>query len=163
MSAPSPLLHHSSVGKNQYGAIPTSPNKNSSAPPPFNGWMHTRRRSLQRAMPPNGIINGQGLVEEAQGFALLWRKIQGISEGLKGYANWVNVLLVCVPLGIFGGWLKWDDSLVFALNFIGMVPLAMILGKSTEDIAVHTNETIGALANCTFGNAVGKSIEYICF
>ncbi|KAI0566841.1 Sodium/calcium exchanger protein [Gracilaria domingensis] len=35
-----------------------------------------------------------------------------------------------------------------------MVPLAMLLGKATEDIAEHTNETLGALVNVTFGNAV---------
>lgn len=43
---------------------------------------------------------------------------------------------------------------VFLLNFCGMIPLAMLLGKATEDIASHTSETIGALINVTFGNAV---------
>lgn len=35
-----------------------------------------------------------------------------------------------------------------------MIPLAALLGKATEDIAEHTNETIGALINVTFGNVV---------
>lgn len=35
-----------------------------------------------------------------------------------------------------------------------MLPLATILGKATEDVAEHTNDTIGALVNVTFGNAV---------
>jgi len=44
--------------------------------------------------------------------------------------------------------------LVFILNFIGCVPLATILGKATEDLATHTNATVGGLLNATFGNAV---------
>lgn len=43
---------------------------------------------------------------------------------------------------------------MFTFNFLAILPLAMILGKATEDIALHTNETIGGLLNATFGNAV---------
>ena len=35
-----------------------------------------------------------------------------------------------------------------------MIPLATILGEFTEELALHTNQTIGGLINATFGNAV---------
>lgn len=50
--------------------------------------------------------------------------------------------------------LGWSVSLVFTFNFLAILPLAMILGKATEDIASHTNDTVGGLLNATFGNAV---------
>ena len=35
-----------------------------------------------------------------------------------------------------------------------MIPLASILGDFTEEVAAHTNQTVGGLINATFGNAV---------
>jgi Ca2+:H+ antiporter len=35
-----------------------------------------------------------------------------------------------------------------------MIPLAAILGDFTEEVALHTNQTVGGLVNATFGNAV---------
>lgn len=71
------------------------------------------------------------------------------SDDWAGYWSSLNYLLVLVPIGIIGGVFEWPDTIVFGANFVGMVPLATILGKSTEDIAHHTNETIGALFNVT--------------
>lgn len=78
----------------------------------------------------------------------------GVSLGLEGYSSWLNLLLIFVPLGISASLLHMHAVYVFAFSFVGMIPLAMLLGKATEDIAVHTNQTLGALVNVTFGNAV---------
>eukprot|EP00177_Eucheuma_denticulatum_P002892 GFKZ01005198.1.p1 GENE.GFKZ01005198.1~~GFKZ01005198.1.p1 ORF type:complete len:499 (+),score=68.47 GFKZ01005198.1:158-1498(+) len=78
----------------------------------------------------------------------------GVSLGLDGYSSYLNYLLVFVPLGFAAHLFNADPVYVFAFSFIGMIPLAMLLGKATEDIAEHTNETMGALVNVTFGNAV---------
>lgn len=41
----------------------------------------------------------------------------------------------------------------FALqNFFSLVPLALILGEVTEDLAVRFGDTAGGLLNATFGN-----------
>merc|ERR1719231_1382373 len=42
----------------------------------------------------------------------------------------------------------------FATNFCAIVPLASILGQSTEALANHTGQLMGGLLNATFGNAV---------
>ena len=36
---------------------------------------------------------------------------------------------------------------------LGIIPLAAVLGDITEQLALHTNETIGGLLNASFGNA----------
>jgi Ca2+:H+ antiporter len=68
--------------------------------------------------------------------------------------NYVNILLVFVPLGIIAGALKWNPTAVFILNFLAIIPLASLLAFATEELAVPLGQTIGGLLNATFGNAV---------
>lgn len=69
-------------------------------------------------------------------------------------SNYVNVLLVFVPLGIISGALHWDPTVVFILNFFAIMPLASLLSFATEELAVPLGQTLGGLMNATFGNAV---------
>lgn len=68
--------------------------------------------------------------------------------------SYSNVLLVCVPLGIYAAENKWNPAAVFTLNFLAMFPLASILTFSTEQLAAEFGSVIGGLINATFGNAV---------
>jgi Ca2+:H+ antiporter len=77
------------------------------------------------------------------------------------FSSWVNWLLVFVPVGIILGiivdWLHNDvvsPSAVFAINAVAIIPLASLLSFATESVAVKLGDTIGALLNVTFGNAV---------
>ena len=69
-------------------------------------------------------------------------------------SNYVNVLLVFVPLGIIAGATGWNPTTVFILNFFAIVPLAAVLSFATEEISVRLGQTMGGLLNATFGNAV---------
>ena len=69
-------------------------------------------------------------------------------------ADYVNFLLVVVPLGIVAGELQWSPTTVFVLNFFAIIPLAAVLSFATEEIAMKLGETMGGLLNATFGNAV---------
>jgi Ca2+:H+ antiporter len=69
-------------------------------------------------------------------------------------SNYVNILLVFVPLGIVAGAMGWDPTTVFILNFFAIVPLAAVLSFATEEISVKLGQTMGGLLNATFGNAV---------
>lgn len=69
-------------------------------------------------------------------------------------SNYVNVLLVFVPLGIVAGALDWSPVAVFVLNFIAIVPLAALLSFATEELSASLGQTLGGLCNATFGNAV---------
>lgn len=69
-------------------------------------------------------------------------------------SNYVNVLLVFVPIGIVAGILSWNATVVFVLNFIAIIPLAALLSFATEELSAKLGQTLGGLMNATFGNAV---------
>lgn len=69
-------------------------------------------------------------------------------------SNYVNILLIFVPLGIIAGAMGWNPTAVFILNFFAIIPLAAILSFATEEISMKLGETMGGLLNATFGNAV---------
>lgn len=135
---------------------------------PSTTWRSAREGNLDRGdalTPTNSIRRRESAVSDsALGVygASVERKVDlqlherhaGMVEALEGYNSPMNVLLVFVPLGVAAALLKWSQTLVFVFNFLGVIPLAMILGRATEDIAAHTNQTIGGLINATFGNAV---------
>jgi len=69
-------------------------------------------------------------------------------------SNYVNVLLVFVPVGIVLGALDINPTAIFIINFLAIVPLAALLSFATEELSVKLGQTIGGLLNATFGNAV---------
>jgi len=66
----------------------------------------------------------------------------------------ITAMLAFVPVGIALGATKQNDTLVFIMNFLAIIPLAKLLGDATEELALHTNQSIGGLLNASFGNAV---------
>ncbi|KAF2243823.1 calcium/proton exchanger [Trematosphaeria pertusa] len=76
-------------------------------------------------------------------------------------SNYVNVLLVFVPIGIIAGALGWSPTAVFVLNFIAIMPLAGLLSFATEELAAKLGQTLGGLMNATFGNAVELIVSIV--
>jgi len=76
-------------------------------------------------------------------------------------SSWINLLLVAVPVGIVVGAMNQPQTVVFIINFLAIIPLAKLLGESTEQIATRTGQAIGALLNATFGNAVELIVSII--
>jgi Ca2+:H+ antiporter len=66
----------------------------------------------------------------------------------------LNLMLLLIPFACLSPVFGWSDTVIFILNFLAMMPLASLLGEFTEEVALHTNQTIGGLVNATFGNAV---------
>ena len=69
-------------------------------------------------------------------------------------SNYVNVLLVFVPVGIVLGALGMNPTAVFIVNFFAIMPLAALLSFATEELSVKMGQTLGGLLNASFGNAV---------
>lgn len=65
----------------------------------------------------------------------------------------LNILFVCVPFAIISHFLYWPEGVTFVLSVLSLVPLAERLGFCTEQLALHSNDSIGGLLNATFGNA----------
>ena len=69
--------------------------------------------------------------------------------------SYMNVLLVFVPVGLIVANVgHMDARLIFSLNAIAIVPLAGLLSHATESVASKMGDSLGALLNVTFGNAV---------
>ena len=65
----------------------------------------------------------------------------------------LNILLLCTPIAMISYYAEWPSTVTFIFSLLALAPLAERLGFVTEQIAMHTNETIGGLLNATFGNA----------
>lgn len=64
-----------------------------------------------------------------------------------------NFLLVFIPITLLLDWFEVDATFIFVSSGIAIVPLAGLLGKATESIAVYIGETLGGLLAATMGNA----------
>jgi len=70
---------------------------------------------------------------------------------LKPSLDWLLPLTpILIAMHMMGG---MDETLIFVLSCLAILPLAAWLGKATEHLAAKTNESIGGLLNATFGNA----------
>jgi Ca2+:H+ antiporter len=65
----------------------------------------------------------------------------------------LNILLVAVPLTVYFNYIAHDPNISFITSMIAIMPLAFLMGKATEEIALRTSESVGGLLNATFGNA----------
>jgi Ca2+:H+ antiporter len=58
-----------------------------------------------------------------------------------------------VPIAIVSSFTDTDNIIAFTASGIALVPLAKLIGDSTEHLGSHYGSTIGSLLNVTFGNA----------
>ncbi|KAF2272438.1 uncharacterized protein EI97DRAFT_453033 [Westerdykella ornata] len=70
------------------------------------------------------------------------------------FHSWVNILLVFVPIGIASKPAHLSPEIIFSMNAIAIIPLAGLLAHATEAVAARLGDTLGALLNVSFGNAV---------
>ena len=64
----------------------------------------------------------------------------------------LNLLLLFIPITWGLDWFDIDPILIFACSGLAIVPLANLLGKATESIAVFIGPTFGGLLAATMGN-----------
>lgn len=60
---------------------------------------------------------------------------------------------ILVVLSIMAHFMHWDVKATFVISAAAIIPLAGILGKATEEIAMRLGPAMGGLLNATFGNA----------
>ena len=75
----------------------------------------------------------------------------------------LDLLLVAVPFAIalryVGGWR--NDTLLFLISAIAIVPLAGWMGRGTEQLARRSGAGVGGFLNATFGNAAELIIALV--
>src|SRR5258708_30037762 len=67
--------------------------------------------------------------------------------------RWLYLLLLAVPVAVLAEALHAPPLASFVLASLGLVPLAGLIGLSTEVLAGRFGQRIGGLLNATFGNA----------
>src|SRR6266496_733915 len=61
-------------------------------------------------------------------------------------------LLVFIPVSLVSDFVLHQDLVVFLTAAAAIVPLAGLIGRSTEDLARRAGPRVGGLLNATFGN-----------
>jgi Ca2+:H+ antiporter len=78
----------------------------------------------------------------------------GITTIKLSKSSGVYFLLIFVPIAVALEFLNAADPIViFIVAAVGLVPLAKLIGDSTENLAIYYGSTSGSLLNVTFGNA----------
>ena len=65
----------------------------------------------------------------------------------------LSLMLVFIPLAFYFEF-EGSHGPAFIVSMLAIMPLAYLMGKATEEIALRTSESIGGLLNASFGNAV---------
>ena len=65
----------------------------------------------------------------------------------------LNLLLIAVPLTWYFAYIANDSTAAFFASMVAIMPLAFLMGRATEEIALQTSDSLGGLLNATFGNA----------
>src|ERR671919_1044387 len=61
-------------------------------------------------------------------------------------------LLVLVPVSLVSDFVLHNELLTLATAAGAILPLAGLIGKATEELAIHAGPRLGGLLNATFGN-----------
>ena len=164
----------------QQNGIASAPNNDSTNVPPYSSSdlpgfapessksttnnVADNTSSVQPPPAPPPQVDGQGTVvddEQTPKKNVLTRFwFTGKAIVLSSY---INLLLVFVPVGIASKAANLSPGIIFGMNAIAIIPLAGLLSHATESVAKRMGDTIGALMNVTFGNAVELIILYVPF
>lgn len=144
-SAVVPSTHNTTPAntKSNHVADKTSSASPPAAPPPLDSEHGEASSSIEPEEKPNIFI----------------RFYEACKEIL--LSSWLNTLLVFVPVGIAVQVAGVNKTIVFAINAIAIIPLAGLLSHATESVASDLGDTVGALMNITFGNAVELIILWV--
>jgi Ca2+:H+ antiporter len=72
----------------------------------------------------------------------------------------LNWLLILVPIPIVADLVLHQHLLVFIAAAGAIIPLAGLIGKGTEELALHAGPRVGGLLNATFGNVTELIIAF---
>ena len=65
----------------------------------------------------------------------------------------IYFLLIFTPIAIVLEFVNADHVALFVVTAFALIPLAKLIGDSTEHLSTHYGTTLGSLLNVTFGNA----------
>jgi Ca2+:H+ antiporter len=63
------------------------------------------------------------------------------------------LLIIFTPVAVALEFVHADHIIIFVIAAIALIPLAKLIGDSTEHLSIHYGASLGSLLNVTFGNA----------
>lgn len=72
----------------------------------------------------------------------------------------LKYLLVFIPLTLVAEFLHLSQTWIFIFSALAIIPLAGIMGRSTESISYFAGSRVGGFLNATFGNATELIIGF---
>ena len=63
------------------------------------------------------------------------------------------LLIIFTPIAVALEFIHADHIIIFVIAAIALIPLAKLIGDSTEHLSIHYGTSLGSLLNVTFGNA----------
>jgi Ca2+:H+ antiporter len=63
------------------------------------------------------------------------------------------LIIIFTPIAVALEFVHADDIIIFVIAAIALIPLAKLIGDSTEHLSIHYGTSLGSLLNVTFGNA----------
>ena len=75
--------------------------------------------------------------------------------------KYLYILLIFVPVTLIGKFAGLSETLLFISSSLAIIPLAGLMGKSTDVISNYAGQKIGGLMNATFGNATELIIAFV--
>ena len=74
---------------------------------------------------------------------------KGMMDAINPMKVKLNFLLLGIPVALYAKFGLHDAGLTFLASMVAIMPLAFLMGKATEEIALRTSESIGGLLNAT--------------
>ncbi|KAL8716715.1 MAG: hypothetical protein Q9225_005985, partial [Loekoesia sp. 1 TL-2023] len=126
----------------------------------YNAWSQNASTALATGAPSAAStfsqadnIRANAEKEKEKPKAPVWKRFFDTLKKIC-LSSWVNVLLIFVPVGIAVNFAGTNPTIIFAMNAVAIIPLAGMLAFATESVAHRLGDTLGALLNVSFGNAV---------
>jgi Ca2+:H+ antiporter len=76
-------------------------------------------------------------------------------------SDWRVSILVFLPAAVLCQVLHFSPLLIFGMAALALVPLASLIGDSTEQVAAHLGNVAGGLLNVTFSNTTELIIGFV--
>ncbi|KAK3355504.1 calcium/proton exchanger, partial [Neurospora tetraspora] len=95
------------------------------------------------------VVSGQTQAKKPSALARFYSCAKGIL-----FSSFLNIALVFVPVAFAVHFTSMPAGVVFGMNAVAIIPLAGLLSHATESVAGRCGDTVAALMNVTFGNAV---------
>ncbi len=87
-----------------------------------------------------------------------WSSVIGLIDPRKSK---LSIMLFAIPITLYFSMVAHNAAMSFLFSMLAIMPLAFLMGRATEEIAIRKSDAVGGLLNATFGNAAEMIIAVL--